>query len=1188
MSDVATIEKTESQLDKSAIRDFAVNARRKLKEKVELQANKMGFYSDNRPVQYEFEDDKQFKINGETFNKSQANILKREIQDKGFETVVDEVAYTWFNRFIALYYMERHNYIENGLNVVSSIDDLNQTAMKATNCFKNLNKESLFNAIQNNDSDGIYRTLIMAQCNELNNKLPFLFEKISDYTELLFPSGMMNNDSVIREMLTLDKKNWEQVEIIGWLYQFYITEVNELVYDGNMSKKRLPKELLPAATQLFTPKWAVQYMVANSVGKLWLENKPNADLQKKFKYYLESIETSENNRISIIPENIKVLDPACGSGHILVTAFEMLYEIYKSAGYLEDEIAALILKNNLFGLDICDRAAQLAQLAVIMKAREYDKKISDKVKELNITSIQESNWIDERVKECLMNGAENKLLATSQIELLIDTFKDAKEYGSILKVKDFDFNFWEERLNAVQTLNMGLLYLDVVGELQQKLPVLIRQAKIMQQKYECVITNPPYLGAARMSSKLVEYITKYFPDEKSDFCTTFYKKSLNDYLAKDGYLSFIMTNSWLFLKSFEKLREYVINNFEFESLVDFGTELFDGKVGHNPIAAWVNKKTLPTKKLLAVRLVDYCYSRRNEKPIEFFNKQNYYVSDQKEFSYIPCMPIAYWASDKIKQIFKNEKSLSNIASPKQGMATSDNNRFLRFWNEVEFSHIGLNYESREQALQSKLKWFPYNKGGAYRKWYGNNENVVNWSNDGYEIINSVDENGKQLSRPQNTQFFFKKCISWSKISSSDLSMRFFDNGFLFDVAGCSIFTDSEKELKYILGFVNSSVVKTIIKSISATLNYEVGQISSLPLITNIDDTLKNTIIEKVNKCIAISKEDWDCFETSWDFKLHPLLRFSNFNNGLVDYKNINESKPYTLDGYKIKHCFEEWKKHKEEQYKQLKETETELNRLFIEIYGLQDEMKPDVSDDDLSYFRLADEKREIKSLLSYAVGCMLGRYSLDEEGLVFAGGTFDPYKYTKLEVDEDGILPILSDTWFEDDIIEELKRFLKAAFGEICLSENMEYIADVLGRKNGESAENTIRNYFLKDFYKDHLQVYKKRPIYWLFTSGKEKAFNCLVYLHRYDKTTLSRIRKDYLHEFQAKLDRAIAQADDEGNVNLTSLYAKYRSELLDYDAKIKDLADSQIELDLDDGVKVNYAKFKGLLEAEKDIVGKN
>lgn len=477
MSDVATIEKTESQLDKTAIKEFAVNARRKLKEKVELQANKMGFFSDGRAVQYEFEDDHQVKINGEFYNKSQINILKKEIASKTFDSVIDEVAYTWFNRFIALYYMEHHNYIDNGLKIIQSIDDLNQTAIKCAGILKNIDKESLFKSVQDNDSDAVYKKLVIAQCNELNAKLPFLFEEISNYTELLFPSGMMNNDSVIREMLALDKKNWEQVEIIGWLYQYYIAEKKDEVFADLKKRKKISKENVPAATQIFTPKWIVKYMVENSVGKIWLESHPNNDLKSVFRYYIDSAEQEEEVKQkfyetinkNIKPEDIKVLDPACGSGHILVTAFEVLYEIYKRAGYLEDEIAPLILKNNLFGLDICDRAAQLAQLAVVMKAREYDKNISNKVKEINITSIQESNWIDNRVKEALLHNVNNNLLANSQVELLISTFNDAKEYGSILNVKDFDFNFWDERLNTIKTLNMGLLFTDVVTELQNKL-----------------------------------------------------------------------------------------------------------------------------------------------------------------------------------------------------------------------------------------------------------------------------------------------------------------------------------------------------------------------------------------------------------------------------------------------------------------------------------------------------------------------------------------------------------------------------------------------------------------------------------------------------------------------------------------------------------------------------------------------
>ena len=565
MSENAVIEK-ENIINKSAIKDFAVSARKKLNDRVQMQANRMGFYADNRALNFEFEDDKQVKINGEIFDKKQINILKNQIQHKGFDAVIDEVAYTWFNRFIALYFMEVHNYIDNGLNIISSLDEINSIALKAPSYFKNINKEHLFTLVQDNKSEDVYKTLIIAQCNDLSAKLPFLFEQISDYTELLFPQGMLNNDSVIREMLALDKNSWNEVEIIGWLYQYYISEKKDEVFAELKKGKKISKENVPAATQIFTPKWIVQYMVENSVGKMWLEAHPNSELQSTFKYYLESAEQEEDvkNELektidkTITPKKIKVLDPACGSGHILVTAFSVLYEIYKSAGYIEEEIAELILTKNLYGLDICNRAGQLAQLALIMKAIEYDKNIFNKNIELNITSIQDTNWIDNRVKEALMNDVSNQLLAQQQIENLVNTFNDAKEYGSILDVNNFDFNFWEERLNAIQTLNMGLLYTDVVAELQQKLPQLIKQAKIMQQKYECVISNPPYMGIGGMGAKLSEFVKKNYPNTKSDMSTVFMEKTLK-YTNPNGYMAMINIPVWMFLASYEKLRSNIIS-----------------------------------------------------------------------------------------------------------------------------------------------------------------------------------------------------------------------------------------------------------------------------------------------------------------------------------------------------------------------------------------------------------------------------------------------------------------------------------------------------------------------------------------------------------------------------------------------------------------------------------------------------
>ena len=1185
----------EITLDKSALKDFAIKARRKLKERVELQAKLMGFYEDNRAVNYEFEDDRQVKINGEFFSKKQVETLQREIKSKGYENLIDEVAYTWFNRFIALYYMEVNGYSENNFNIISNIDNLNQFAVSVSSQLNDEEKQTVISAVQNNNLDAIFKTLLIHQCNVMNKKLPFLFEQIQDYTELLFPQGMNSSDSVIKEMLSLDKSNWQVVEIIGWLYQYYIAERKDEVFADLKKGKKISKENIPAATQIFTPKWIVKYMVENSVGKMWLEARPNEELQSKFKYYLESAEQEDNVKEklkeiinkNISPEDIKVLDPACGSGHILVTAFEVLYQIYKSAGYMEDEIAKLILTKNLYGLDICDRASQLAQLAVIMKAREYDKDISSKVVELNITSIQDTNWFDSRVKECLMNGVTNQLLAQAQIDLLQKTFKDAKEYGSILDVKEFDFNFWEERLYAVQTLNMGLLYSDITEQLRDKLPQLIKQARIMQQQYECVIANPPYMGNKGMSPKLSEYVKKKYPMSKGDMFAVFKEVILN-HTKQNYYSATVNQHSWMFLSSYESLREHLLNNACIDTMVHLGTRAFEELAGEVvQTTTYITRKVkFPEYIGRFVKLTEYPNAKLKEEKYLEFNQGDIYYCKQNGFHSIPGSPIAYWASDNIRLAFEKYEILKKYGDTRQGMATSDNNRFLRFWSEVNNNKIELDVTCEDEAIKSQKKWYPYNKGGEYRKWYGNKEYLINYEHNGKEVKEYAEELYSTYSRTiKSISEYFKECISWSKISSGNIAFRYYPKGYVFDVAGCCIFYNDNLRMLYDIAFLNSKISKIMLETISPTLNYEAGQVANLPVAYTKNEVLKNKIIYCTKQNIQISKDDWDSFETSWDFEQHPLLRFSNRNKGLVDYKNIHKVEPITA-GDKVQDCFNKWKEYKQEQFNKLKANEEELNRLFIEIYGLQDEMTPEVDDKDITV-ALADELRDIKSLLSYAVGCMFGRYSLDKKGLIFAGGEFDKSKYQTLEVDEDGILPILSDTWFDDDIIEEFKRFLKKAFGELYFNENMQYIADVLGRKDSESAEDRIRTYFLKDFYKDHLQIYKKRPIYWMFTSGKEKGFNALIYLHRYDKTTLSRIRKDYLHEFQNKLDNAIQRAENEGNVKLTSLYSKYQTECLEFDRKIKDLADEQIELDLDDGVKVNYAKFQGLLEAEKDVVGK-
>lgn len=1151
----------EITLDKSALKDFAIKARRKLKERVELQAKLMGFYEDNRAVNYEFEDDRQVKINGEFFSKKQVETLQREIKSKGYENLIDEVAYTWFNRFIALYYMEVNGYSENNFNIISNIDNLNQFAVSVSSQLNDEEKQTVISAVQNNNQDVIFKTLLIHQCNVMNKKLPFLFEQIQDYTELLFPQGMNSSDSVIKEMLSLDKSNWQVVEIIGWLYQYYNQAEKDRVIQA---KKRYKANEIPYATQLFTPKWIVKYMTQNSLGRLWQEAHSTSKLKDSMEFYLEPRHLTDEDKKEleshimkgILPEQIKVFDPACGSGHILVYAYSLLYLMYKESGYIESDIPSLILKNNLFGLDICNRAVQLAQFAVMMRAYQDDKNILNKITSINVMSIQETNWIDERVKEALMKDVANQLLAQQQINNLVETFKDAKIYGSIIKVKDFNFDFWEQRLIDIQSLNMGLLYTDVIQDLKTKLPILIQQARIMQQQYECVITNPPYMGNKFLPSELITFLQKEYFISKNDLFSAFIEYILSK-TKMNGHIGLITPFVWMFIKSYEELRKMVLNNLTLSSIIQLEYNAFEAACV--PVSTFTLRNSKISYPAECIKLSAFTGAENQPiKTLEAIKTQNVnyrYSTYSKAFHIIPGSPIAFWVSNTIYEIFSKYNALDVIAEPKSGISTADNDKYLRIWTEINFKTSAVNDFENKNAT-----WFPYNKGCGYRKWYGNNVFLVNWGNNGLLLKND------KSAVLRNQTYYFKEGITYSDISSSSFGVRYSPEGFLFDVKGSMLFTN-KKNLYYLIGLLNNKISTYILDILNPTMSFQVGNLATIPtpqIEQNME--LKNSIENLVKENIAISKDDWDSFETSWDFEQHPLLSFKE--NG------------------KVEDCFNKWKEYKQEQFNKLKANEEELNKLFIEIYGLQDEMTPEVDNKDITV-ALADELRDIKSLLSYAIGCMFGRYSLDEKGLIYAGGEFDKSRYQTLEVDEDGILPILSDTWFDDDIIEEFKRFLKKAFGELYFNENMQYIADVLGRKGSESAEDRIRTYFLKDFYKDHLQIYKKRPIYWMFTSGKEKAFNALIYLHRYDKTTLSRIRKDYLHEFQNKLDNAIQRAENEGNVKLTSLYSKYQTECLEFDRKIKDLADEQIELDLDDGVKVNYAKFKGLLESEKDVVGK-
>lgn len=1153
-------------------------------------------------------------------SKTAIEALEGLINEIGKEQVVEKVAYTWFNRFCALRYMEVNHYSK--INVISPVLGQFQPEVLAEakmgyfdeNVVSKQNIEKikglLNNSITSNDPQrDAYKILIVSYCNYYHKQMPFLFEKINDYTELLMPEDLLSGNSVlayIRETLTPDI--CKDVEVIGWLYQYYISEKKDEVFADLKKGKKISKENVPAATQIFTPKWIVSYMVENSVGKLWLESHPDNKLQSQFKYYLESAEQEDDVKVKLEelknkdlkPQDIKVLDPACGSGHILVTAFSVLFEIYKSIGYQENEIPEMILKNNLYGLDICDRAAQLSQFAVMMKAREYDRNIFNKVKDLHICSIKDTDWIDVWVEKELLQGVKDEKYAKEQIDLLKNTFHDAKEYGSILDVKGIDFDFWEERLTFIRNLAQQQ---NNTPKIKGRLPYTLKQARIMQQQYECVISNPPYMGNKGMSSKLSEYVKKNYKTTKTDFFAVFMEKNYR-YTKKNGYTSMITQPSWLFLSSFEDLRTQILDNQNITSLLHMGRGIFGIDFGscaftfrkanlknyngsyfrlHQRTFQYINPEDIANLYLTAKQNHDFVFDFssykanaddnekeeiENSKPLKI-----YHEAKQTDFHSIPGSPIAYWASDRVREIFKNEEPLKNVGMPRVGLQTSDNNRFIRLWSEVDISKTGFGFKNRETAQESKLKWFPYNKGGDFRKWYGNNEYFVNWYNDGQEIreyndyLNSTRSSNIGIA---NTQFYFHESITWSFVSSTNFGVRYSFPGFIFDTGGSSVFVDSGK-IRYLTGLLCCKLTFEFLKLTNPTLNFQPGNVGSLPIIFPKDENIKKQIDLIVDENIKISKDDWDSFETSWDFEQHPLLRFKE--NG------------------KVEDCFNKWKEYKQEQFNKLKANEEELNRLFIEIYGLQDEMTPEVDNKDITV-ALADELRDIKSLLSYAVGCMFGRYSLDKKGLVFAGGEFNKDNYKTFKADDDAIIPILSEHYFSDDITERFKKFIKIAFGDKYYEENLEYIASVLGKKNNETADDTIRNYFLKDFYNDHVKMYQKRPIYWLFSS-KNGNFNALIYLHRYNKDTVNRILNNYLREYRGKLEQSIhndkqlltGSASDKDKSKAQKeieIAQKIVNEVTDYERDILyPLATERKEIDLDDGVKVNYLKFG---KALKDI----
>lgn len=1169
-------------MDKNAIKKFAVWARTELIARVSLKGVEYGITEDN------IEDANADSVGGKVLTadeKKQRQALIAEINDKGYKQVMEEVAYTWFNRFSALRFMEVNGYLPSHVRVFT--DEENnfkpQIITEAIHLdLDGLNMEKVYELKDAEKTEELYKYLLTVQCNALNKILPGMFQKIADYTELLLPDNLLREGSVIQQMIELiPEDDWKDaVQIIGWLYQYYNSEKKDDVFAALKKNVKITKENIPAATQLFTPDWIVRYMVENSLGRLWLEGHPDAKDQllpteeeqsayaagnrdmedTKWHYYLEEVEQEpevqaqlaeiRKEYAALTPDQLKVIDPCSGSGHILAYMFDVLMKIYESYGYTTREAVASIVENNLYGLDIDDRAAQLAYFAVMMKARQYDRRFFSRGIQPHVYAIVESNHVDQFALEYFCNG-DAKL--KKAMDTIISELHDAKEYGSILTVTPQDWSALYARFAEIKED----IHISREVALRGLLP-LVQVAEALAQKYDVVVTNPPYMGSGGMGAKLTDFVKKSYPDSKSDMSTVCMEKSLS-MCRKNGFMTMINIPVWMFLASYENFRNALLRDNTIINMIHPGRGIFGSDFG---TTTFVFRKSNPCGYI-------GCYHRlfdaqgevksNEEREKAFLDKKGQFYADQLNFSKIPGNPVAYWVSDILMEAFAKEIFIGDICEPRVGMATANNDRFIRLWYEVGMDKIGLGMKCREEAVNSKKKWFPFAKGGEFRKWYGNNDYVVNWENDGIEIRNFKDEKtGRIRSHNYNLDYIFQSAITWTVISSATTSFRFCPEGFLYSNSGYGMFFPHKNDIPAILGFLNTSVVMSILSVLSPTIGFESGYLRKIPYLSTPDE-----VTAVVNECISIARADWDSFETSWDFKHHPLLR-----------------KVPT-----IAEVFEQWQAECDDRFNHLKSNEEELNRIFIDIYGLQDELTPEVEDKDVTV-RKADLGRDIRSFISYAVGCMFGRYSLDVDGLTYAGGEWDDSKYTSFAADKDNIIPICDDEYFEDDIVGLFVEFVKTVYGADVLDENLKFIADALGGKG--QPKDVIRNYFLSDFYSDHCKIYQKRPIYWLFDSGKKNGFKALIYMHRYQPDTIARIRTDYVHEQQARYRTAIADLEQrianastgervKLNRKLTTLQAQ-DTEIRTYEEKIHHLADQMISIDLDDGVKKNYAIFQDVL----------
>lgn len=1116
-------------MNKNAIQKYAVWARNELIQQVKQRAYQYGI-SDKG-----YGDENAAVVSGRVLSaeeRQQRIAFVSKIKKQGFQEAIEDVAYTWFNRFVALRFMEVNNYLPSHIRVFSdSNGNFNPEILQGVLHLEleGLDKEKVFEMVNANQSEGLYRYLLITQCNALNAALPEMFEKLGSYSEMLLPNNILKPESVLGRLVTdIPEEDWKDgVQIIGWLYQYYNTEPKQAVFDGLKKNVKITKEKIPAATQLFTPDWIVRYMVENSLGRLWLESLPNEELKANWKYYLDEAEQTPEvaEKLRVLrsqssvksPEDIRLIDPCMGSGHILVYAFDVLMQIYESVGYNPRDAVKCILEKNIYGLDIDPRAYQLAYFSLMMKARQYNRRV-----------------FTEDIKPQVYHPAG---------------WSEGEEYGSLIKVGEL------EPIPEPPSADQIDLFDDYEKDLR-----IWHFKRLLSQTYDVVVTNPPYMGRKSLNGRISSYIDENYTFGKSELYSAFILKCY-EIANKYGYVAMITMHTWMFISSFKNLRKYLLKNTLFVSMMHTGAATFEELNSFNVLAtSFVYKKTEIKNDYKTTFLRLSNYYKPEDKTENFNNNNDRYHIKQNSFEVIPEQPFIYWFSEKTYELFEKSKSINECGILTNGLFTCDNNRFVRNWFEVSIEKINFNSHDAKEAERSEKKWFPYIKGGNYCKWYGNNEFVVNYQFNGNEIRNYRVQQGQSKSFPGEA-YYFKPGITWAPFGFENFGVRYKEYGSVFDIAGSSLFIDDNDIELYVLGFLASKVGFYLLSAMAPTVNYQIGNIGNLPLL--VDEEYKKIIVELVKCNISIAKRSWNSYEESWEFCTHPLLQNTN----------------------RIGIAYNQWEQINTSWFNTIKQNEEKINEFFSEIYGLSAEINKEVIERDIS-IRKANVSMNIKSFISYAVGCMFGRYSLDVEGLAYAGGDWDKDKYKSFIPDQDNILPISDDEYFEDDILGRFVDFVRTVYGKESLEDNLLFIADALGGKG--TAREVIRNYFLNGFYKDHCKIYKKRPIYWLFDSGKKNGFKALVYLHRYQSDLIARLRTDYVHEQQERYRTQLAHilenlntATGADRIQLIKQQNKFTDQLAEitkFEEKIHHFADMNIVLDLDDGVKKNYEIFEDVL----------